>query len=830
MSGVGSIGCTSQPELAIGTAPWLQTTFKMELKWSLRRAIQKNQDLLPETPWQNIFQNDFWGTPLTHSGSHKSYRPLCVLSFRLNYLLAELNPFVYHLTNIILHAVVVGLFTSLSEFLLKSKTLAVLAGLVFATHPIHTEAVAGVVGRAEIGAGLFFLLSFMTYIRYCQCRSLSILQVDDPISRQQYSVKSWMYLFLSLLCASASMLWKEQAITVLAINAVYDVFICNKIQPLSVFQILYKRKYRPVCLGVLVTGLWGVAVLACRISIMGSVPPEFSPSDNPASNSSSTLTRSLTYHFLPAFNIWLLLNPYLLSFDWSMEAIPLLESISDVRNLATLLLYFSLLLFGICSLKGLSRSNNGDLNSNNTVTSTSNGKLNSTYQKLQKPKVLVERFEIIILSLAIMIVPFIPATNLFFYVGFVVAERVLYIPSMGYSLLLVYGVHILCCRVNKTKHKYFYLIMSVLLILFSVRTFLRNQDWQTEEALYRSGIATNPPKAWGNLANILKSQGKVEEAEMAYKKALEYRGNMADAHYNLGILLQESNRNEEALESYKNAIRYRPRLAMAHLNLGMTLANVGRQEEAKVVYRHAATMDDIGLKDPKSQNKAIISAIYNLGRLYHDEGNYQEASTIFQEAIDRCPEYYSPQSLYNMMGDCLSKLGQYEAAETWFQKALSVKADHVPAYLTYAHLLDTTGRNEEAERMLNKALSLEPNSSSVYQHYGQHYAQNEKYSVAASMYQKAVELNGDDFDIVFNAANAHRQAGLKEKAEVYYWKAVLLKPQEPSAHLNLGAMLHVNGKLREAELQYMKALKLKPDDEITKSNLKKVRTLINKSK
>ena len=38
---------------------------------------------------------------------------------------------------------------------------------------------------------------------------------------------------------------------------------------------------------------------------------------------------------------------------------------------------------------------------------------------------------------------------------------------------------------------------------------------------------------WGNLANVLKSKGKVKEAENAYRQALSYRTNMADAHYNL---------------------------------------------------------------------------------------------------------------------------------------------------------------------------------------------------------------------------------------------------------------------------------------------------------
>lgn len=46
-------------------------------------------------------------------------------------------------------------------------------------------------------------------------------------------------------------------------------------------------------------------------------------------------------------------------------------------------------------------------------------------------------------SLSLMILPFIPASNLFFPVGFVIAERILYTPSMGFSMLVALGFQIL---------------------------------------------------------------------------------------------------------------------------------------------------------------------------------------------------------------------------------------------------------------------------------------------------------------------------------------------------------------------------------------------------
>lgn len=102
------------------------------------RAIIKNADLVPTTPWSNVLFNDFWGTPLTHSGSHKSYRPLCVATFRINYYIGALNPFGYHLVNVLLHSAVCWLVVVLSYVFLNAHFPSLVAGLLFAVHPIHT--------------------------------------------------------------------------------------------------------------------------------------------------------------------------------------------------------------------------------------------------------------------------------------------------------------------------------------------------------------------------------------------------------------------------------------------------------------------------------------------------------------------------------------------------------------------------------------------------------------------------------------------------------------------------------------------------------------------
>ena len=105
----------------------------------------------------------------------------------------------------------------------------------------------------------------------------------------------------------------------------------------------------------------------------------------------------------------------------------------------------------------------------------------------------------ILLSIALLALPFLPAANLFFYVGFVVAERILYLPSVGYCLLVGLGVGKMMdpkagAILSQRKRNAVMVCVCVVLLSFSVKTINRNLDWRNEESLYKSAINVNPPK------------------------------------------------------------------------------------------------------------------------------------------------------------------------------------------------------------------------------------------------------------------------------------------------------------------------------------------------
>jgi tetratricopeptide (TPR) repeat protein len=159
------------------------------------------------------------------------YIPLVFASFQLDYTLGGLNPWIFHLTNILLHAVNAALVAWLLLLLTQKRGLSLLGGFIFAVHPLHTEAVVWIAGRKDLLSTLFYLLTCSTYIHYRSGK------------RAVYAA--------SLLCAFLALLSKAMAVTLPAVLLLYDVLIEKR--PLDRRLILDKIPY--VLLSILFIGI-----------------------------------------------------------------------------------------------------------------------------------------------------------------------------------------------------------------------------------------------------------------------------------------------------------------------------------------------------------------------------------------------------------------------------------------------------------------------------------------------------------------------------------------------------------------------------------------------
>lgn len=209
----------------------------------------------------------------------------------------------FHVVNILLHGAVSVLmldvfsvlfgglqYTSEGRRVRLAPRASLLAALLFAVHPVHTECVAGVVGRADLLCALFFLLSFLGYCHACK-------ETDN----KEGAHSSTFWVLLSIFLGAVAMLCKEQGITVLGLNAVFDILVTGKFNILvAVRKVLHKDKSLEN-IGVLRNGgllfrmtlltLGGTGMLYVRWAIMGTGPPAFTEVDNPASFADSMLVR-----------------------------------------------------------------------------------------------------------------------------------------------------------------------------------------------------------------------------------------------------------------------------------------------------------------------------------------------------------------------------------------------------------------------------------------------------------------------------------------------------------------------------------------------------------
>uniref|UniRef100_H2ZKD7 dolichyl-phosphate-mannose--protein mannosyltransferase n=1 Tax=Ciona savignyi TaxID=51511 RepID=H2ZKD7_CIOSA len=793
-----------------------------------RKAIVNNPDVTQATPFSNLFLDDFWGTPLAHTGSHRSYRPITTLTFRLNHFLFGMNPAAFHATNVLLHCVVTMLFCCVLKVLLKfNSQMTLLAGLIFSLHPVHTEAVAGVVGRTDILA-TFFTLAGTYGINLSSIRT----QITDKTARYHPSPKTFYILFATTIGFSlCALLSKEQGYIALPLCVVYDMWIHHSLGITSCLSTMFGRKRMRRRIWTLVVFFLTSMILRLLLPVLlsggGDISPGFSESDNPAASSESFRCRALTFNYLLSFNLKLLIAPTTLSFDWSMNSIPLIQHWSDVRNIKTLIFYIILTATTYSCWFELRRRDSNKSMSNNRFQNYKHSRRNKWITELcpKRKSVIRDPFPSLLLGAILLFLSLLLSSNLMVYVGFVVAERVLYLPSVATCILITEGLTLKCVS-RRCSSMFIWILTSVLLASYALKTWSRNQDWKNEFNLYRSGISTNPAKAYGNLGNVLRTQGNLNDAEEAYVTALRHRSNMADVHYNLGLLYQDTNRLHQAEKSYRNAILFRPQLALASLNLGVVLSQLDRVEESKTIYRRTAKLSDLGLKDPRSHAHAQVSALYNLGCLLADEGDHVAAILAYQQALDRRHTAYRSHSLLNMLGQSLLQLGKTTEAERNFKLSLAEKPDHVPSHLTYARLLENVGKADMAEKFYLRALKIEPRNPLIHQHYSRLFMNQRRFPEAAKLLDRAVDATegAAGYELLFAAASAHRHAKSYSKAELYYRMALA------TSHMNLGAMLHLRGKLAEARNSYLDALKLKPGEPMMLENLEKLETSLRKSK
>ena len=501
------------------------------------------------------------------------FRPLQLTTYMLDYSLWGSDVRGYHLSNITFHVLVALTIFWLINLLYDSWGLALLTSLFFVVHPIHTEAVSYISGRADPLAALFLLLGFIFYIKYLRAGKFS-------------------FCFLSCVSYVFSLLSRENSLIFPFLLLLYHYS----------FNARFKlRRFLPVA--SLTAGY-----VALRCTLLKSLLSETFP---------TTFLERVPGFFVAIFNYAkLLIVPVNLHMEYGQQ----IFKFADLRVMAGALILISMLVYVFRIRKNkkdriilfsiawflvalMPSSNLYPLNAymaEHWLYIPSIGLFLFLAQRITF-LYRIENLKIVSIILTVFL--------LASYSGLTLKQNVYWRePLRLYQLILKYAPD--SARVN-----------------FNLGNQYHNMGKVAEAIpLYKKAIALDPDysDAYTNLGLLYYDQGKKEEAIELYEKAIRITPKHSLAYNNLGVAYYDVGKRQEALASYKRAIELNPDDAEVYNNMGIIEYDLGNDEEAIRLYKKAIE------KDP-----AYGRAYSNLSIVYWRQMKHKLAIDYCDRAIEQ---------------------------------------------------------------------------------------------------------------------------------------------------------------------------------------------------
>jgi tetratricopeptide (TPR) repeat protein len=314
--------------------------------------------------------------------------------------------------------------------------------------------------------------------------------------------------------------------------------------------------------------------------------------------------------------LWLLLFPLNLSCDYSFNQIPLITSFASPWGYAVVAL-------GAASLWGVIR-----------------------LHRSSKPAFFAVGFALATFSIV---------SNLVVSIGTIMAERLLYLPSIGFCLAAALAVRGLCERLfadARLARGAFAVVVAVVVILNGYRVHLRGADWFSNETLPLADLETSPgsAKLHHNVAVVLFTREPPErDATLGHvRRALEIEPEYPKALLLLGHVLITQGERAEAIEAYERALRVGVRNAQLYNNLGYLIA-----EDRSDVARGIRLIEKAVELEPENPDY-----LDSLGWAYFQVGRTEEAYELIAHSLAIDPEGSSAASRREHLAEVTRALGR----------------------------------------------------------------------------------------------------------------------------------------------------------------------------
>jgi len=529
--------------------------------------------------WENFVRDFFDTTNDTIEFKYGYYRPIISLSYMIDYAAWGLKPWGFHLSNIIFHTVSCILVYSIFNSLFNNRTISIITSLLFACHPIHTESVTWISGRTDIIAGMFFLSAFYLYQK--AIHPLPINEKNCPLNSPEvlklFLKHGKIFYLCSIILFALAMLCKEMVATLPFLLIAYTHYFAGlKNGRQFKIPLLLSSPYFFV---ILLYGVTRFIILGIHTVVNpgGEEMRGFYPT---ILSFTKTIFIYLFKLFYPAHLSAYIQNPM----SFSITEPTIILSIFGVAVLIFLIVWLKkrwagmsfLILFYLVTLLPL-----------------------SNFIRISAP----------------------------WDMGFVTAERFLYIPSLGFcgiiSVLLTNAWKTLKCSFSILEYVTILLFIA-LLIFYSGRTLSRNRDWIDEKTFFSKTLKEAP-----NAALLHHAMGNVYVREENYEKALDYYKNSLElyplyhaAYNNIGTIYSKNGLFDQAIAAFKEAIKINPEYIQSHFNLGTMYYQKGMLTDASNEFKKVLKL-----------NKKYVKAHNNLGIIYAGNGQLHEAISEFEEAL-----------------------------------------------------------------------------------------------------------------------------------------------------------------------------------------------------
>jgi tetratricopeptide (TPR) repeat protein len=433
------------------------------------------------------------------------FRPVTFASFSLNWVIGNIHAAGYHLLNLLLHAAVVVLLyfvlRKLLEHMDRADTIAFVAAALFAVHPIHTEAVASIVGRSELLAALFLLGAWLLHL------------YDQWIP--------------ALACFVLAMMAKESAVAFIPLVVAGD-YVRGQWKPLARYA------------GIL---LAGVAYAAVLFRAQGGVFGEHGvdPLDNPLAQLPPRL-RILNALRVAWKYVGLLIYPARFSYDYSYNAISVYNDWKHTLPAAIA----AAVVVGLWIWAVRARRSEW------------------------------------VLAGVIYLGAFAATANILIPTGTIMGERLAYLPSAGFCVLVATAWIFL----EKRQATVAWSLLILVLAALGARTMVRNRDWKSNFTLYSSAesVVPNDSRMHANLGGFYMDNGNLELARTELQTALRIYPNFPDANEFYGLTEVRLGHDDAALPALQRALELTrkdsPQYVERKINLAAMLLKMGRDQEA----------------------------------------------------------------------------------------------------------------------------------------------------------------------------------------------------------------------------------------------------------